>query len=126
LNSFAWGKKKKEIVFIPPGIKIVAYQPGDWERKKSMNVATNLLQVKDIDVFYGLSDEMALGASQAYKAAGITDIIIIGIDGNPNTFVSIEKGDVTATLGVNPDTTGEEAIKAAEKRLREKAHLKKS
>lgn len=102
-----------------PGIKVIASQPGDWEREKSMNVATNLLQSKkNIDVFYGLSDEMALGAAQACKAAGRKDILIIGVDGNPNAIAAVAKGDITGTLGVYPDVIGEEAIKAVDKAIR--------
>jgi ribose transport system substrate-binding protein len=53
-----------------PGVQVVASQPGDWEREKSYNVAQNILQSNpDVDVFYGLSDEMALGAARAVKEA---------------------------------------------------------
>jgi ribose transport system substrate-binding protein len=93
------------------GITVVAAQSGDWEREKSMNVAQNILQSNpDIDVFYGLSDEMALGASQACKAAGKKGVVIIGIDGNPNAIDAVAKGDITATLGTNPDLMGAKAV----------------
>jgi len=99
-----------------PNIKVVATQPGDWEREKSMNAATNMLQAHpDIDVFYGLSDEMALGAAQACKAAGKKNILTIGIDGNPNALEAIKKGELTATLYVYPDVIGAKAIEALDK-----------
>ncbi|WAM36167.1 sugar ABC transporter substrate-binding protein [Caldicellulosiruptor acetigenus] len=102
-----------------PGIKVVAVQPGDWEREKSMNAAMNMLQAHpDIEVFYGLSDEMALGAAQACKAAGRKDILTIGIDGNPNALEAITKGELTATLYVYPDVIGAKAIEALDKVIR--------
>ena len=102
-----------------PGIQVVASQPGDWEREKSMNVAQNILQAHpDVDVFYGLSDEMALGASQACKAAGKKGVTIIGIDGNPNAIDAVGKGDLTATLGVNPDLIGAKAIETLDKAVK--------
>ena len=109
-----------------PGIKVVASQPGDWEREKSMNVATNILQANpDIDVFYGLSDEMALGASQAAKAAGKKGLVIIGIDGNPNAIEAVAKGDITGTLGVNPDLIGAKAIETLDKAIKGQSSPKK-
>lgn len=109
-----------------PGIKVVAAQPGDWEREKSMNVAQNILQSNpDVDVFYGLSDEMALGASQACKAANKHGVVIIGIDGNPNAVEAVAKGDITATLGTNPDLIGAKAIETLGKAIRGASSPKK-
>jgi ribose transport system substrate-binding protein len=97
----------------PANVKVVASQPGDWEREKSMNVASNLLQAyPEINMFYGLSDEMALGAAQACKAKGKTDVIIIGIDGNPNALNAVAVGDITATVNVKPPLIGYKAIEA--------------
>jgi ribose transport system substrate-binding protein len=109
-----------------PGVTVVASQPGDWEREKSMNVAQNILQSNpDVDVFYGLSDEMALGAAQACKAAGKKGVVIIGIDGNPNAIEAIGKGDITATLGVNPDQIGAKAIDTLNKAIKGQPSPKK-
>jgi ribose transport system substrate-binding protein len=109
-----------------PGVQVVASQPGDWEREKSMNVAQNILESNpDIDVFYGLSDEMALGASQACKAAGKKGVVIIGIDGNPNAIDAVAKGDITATLGVNPDLIGAKAIETLSLAINKKTSPKK-
>ena len=96
-----------------PGIKVVASQAGDWEREKGMNAATNMLQAHpEINVFYGLSDEMALGAAQACKQAGRTDIICVGLDGNPNAKEAVKAGELTATLDVGPVAIGKNAIEA--------------
>ncbi|MBU3100247.1 MULTISPECIES: sugar ABC transporter substrate-binding protein [Clostridium] len=92
-------------------IKIVATQPANWEREKGMNVATNMYQAnKTINVFYGLSDEMAIGATQAFKSVGIKDGITIGIDGNPATMDSISKGETTATVYTSPKEIGTQSI----------------
>jgi len=93
-----------------PEIEVLASQPADWEREKAMNVAENILQAyPDIDLFYGVSDEMALGASQAALAAG-KKIFILGIDGNPNAVQAIKEGRLTATLGTNPRLMGAKII----------------
>lgn len=96
-----------------PGIKIVAAQPGDWEREKGMNAAQNMLTANpDINAFVGLSDEMALGALQAKRAAGRDDIIVCGIDGNPNALESVKEGKLDGTLYVYPHKNGSMAIDA--------------
>jgi ribose transport system substrate-binding protein len=92
-------------------IKIVATQPADWEREKGMNVATNLYQANNsINMFYGLSDEMAIGAAQAARSANIKDAVTVGIDGNPATLDSIAAGETTATIYTNPKEMGKEAV----------------
>jgi ribose transport system substrate-binding protein len=96
-----------------PGVTLAASQPGDWEREKGMNAAANMLQANpQINVFYGLSDEMALGAAQACRQAGRDDIICIGLDGNPNAMEAVKAGQLTATLDVGPVAIGRNAIEA--------------
>jgi ribose transport system substrate-binding protein len=96
-----------------PGVTLVASQPGDWEREKGMNAAANMLQANPhINVFYGLSDEMALGAAQACRQAGRDDIICVGLDGNPNAMEAVKAGQLTATLDVGPVAIGRNAIEA--------------
>ncbi|NLD51975.1 MAG: sugar ABC transporter substrate-binding protein [Clostridiales bacterium] len=96
-----------------PNIEVVATQPGDWVREKGMNAAMDMLQAHpDINVIYGLSDEMALGAVQAIKQLGRDDIIVVGLDGNPNAFESVKAGELTATLDCGPVAIGANAILA--------------
>jgi ribose transport system substrate-binding protein len=96
-----------------PGVVLVASQPGDWEREKGMNAAANMMQANpQINVFYGLSDEMALGAAQACKQADRDDIICVGLDGNPNAKEAVKAGQLTATLDVGPVYIGKNAIEA--------------
>ena len=96
-----------------PGITVVASQPGDWVREKGMNAAMDMIQAHpEITVIYGLSDEMALGAVQACKQLNRTDIICVGLDGNPNAFESVKAGELTATLDCGPVAIGANAITA--------------
>ena len=83
-----------------------------------MNAATNMLQAHpEINVFYGLSDEMALGAAQACKQAGRADILCVGLDGNPNAKEAVKAGELTATLDVGPVAIGKNAIEALVKAI---------
>ncbi|MEF9972375.1 MAG: sugar ABC transporter substrate-binding protein [Clostridia bacterium] len=96
-----------------PGIEVVATQPGDWVRETGMNAAMDMLQAHpEINVIYGLSDEMALGAVQACKQLNREDIICVGLDGNPNAFESVKAGELTATLDCGPVAIGANAVLA--------------
>ena len=96
-----------------PGINVVATQPGDWVREKGMNAAMDMIQAHpEINVIYGLSDEMALGAVQACKQLNRDDIICVGLDGNPNAKESVKAGELDGTLDCGPVAIGANAIKA--------------
>lgn len=96
-----------------PGIEVVATQPGDWVRETGMNAAMDMLQAHpEINVIYGLSDEMALGAVQACKQIGRDDIIVVGLDGNPNALESVKAGELDATLDCGPVAIGANAVLA--------------
>jgi ribose transport system substrate-binding protein len=102
-----------------PGITLVASQPGDWLREKGMNAAANMIQANPgISVIYGLSDEMALGAYQAKKQIGRDDIIVIGLDGNPNALESVKNGELDATLNCGPVDIGRNAVIYMDKALK--------
>lgn len=100
-----------------PGITVVGETPADWEREKAVNVATAALQKDpDIKLFYGVSDEMAIGAGIAARRLG-KDVFTIGIDGNDVTLDLIAKGEVTATLGVYPSKMGAVVVSQMQKVL---------
>lgn len=67
----------------------------------------NLLQAhgNDIDAVFCHNDQMALGAVQAIKAAGLKpneDILVIGIDGEMDAFKSVIAGEMSATVVSSP------------------------
>lgn len=105
-----------------PKVQIVGEQTGEWEREKSAAVASAALQGQpEIDLFFGNSDEMSIGACQAakqLKRAINKDIFCVGIDGNAVTLDLIEKGEVTATLGVYPDRIGQTLVTQIDKHLK--------
>ncbi len=104
-----------------PGVKVVGEQTAEWEREKAVNVATMALQQRpEIDLFYGNSDEMGIGACIAAEKMGRKideDIWCVSIDGNDVTLDLIEGGKTTATLGVYPNLMGRVVIQQMEKVL---------
>lgn len=98
-----------------PGIKVVATQPGDWEREKGMNAAANMLQAHpEIDVFFALCDEMGLGAAKAIEQAG-AKAKVVAFDGNPNAIEAVKAGQTLGTLSINGVETGKLCVEALDK-----------
>ncbi len=97
-----------------PAVQVVGEQNAEWDREKGANVATAaLLQTPDIDVFYGNSDEMGIGAALAAEKLGLRinrDFFALSIDGNDPTLDLIKSGQYTATLGVDPTRMGQVVI----------------
>lgn len=93
-----------------PNVEVVGEQSGEWLRTKGQEVAGIALQQNpDIDVFYGNSDEMAIGAALAAEGLGLeinTDFFAVGIDGNVPTLDLLGEGQFSATLGVDPFRMG--------------------
>lgn len=58
-----------------------------------------LTQYPNIDVFFGLSDDLTLGGIQAIEAAGKTsDITVVSIDGMNEAFQAIKDGKLDMTV----------------------------
>jgi ribose transport system substrate-binding protein len=93
-----------------PNVEVVGQQSAEWLRTRGSEVATIALQATpDIDVFYGNSDEMAIGAALAATDLGLVinqDFFAVGIDGNQPTLDLLGEGQFSATLGVDPFRMG--------------------
>lgn len=93
-----------------PNVEVVGAQTAEWLRTRGQEVASIALQqTPDIDVFYGNSDEMAIGAALAATDLGLIineDFFAVGIDGNVPTLDLLGNGQFSATLGVDPFRMG--------------------
>ncbi len=102
-----------------PNVEVVGEQTANWLRQDGQAVASVAWQADpDIDVFYGNSDEMAIGAALAGEQLGLTineDFFAVGIDGNPPTLDLLADGKFSATLGVDPYNMGVTTMDTLEK-----------
>ena len=83
------------------GIEIVAEQEAEWQRTKGNDVMANwLASGVTPDVVFANNDEMALGAIQALKGAGVSmdDVIVAGVDATADALKSMEQGDLDVTV----------------------------
>lgn len=69
----------REVMSRFPDIKILDSQSGGWNREKALNV-TQAMLVKhpQVDAIWASDDDMALGAEQALKEAGRTNVWMLG------------------------------------------------
>jgi len=67
-----------------------------------------------INVVFCHNDDTAIGAMNACKSAGVSDILIVGFDGNKSAVELIMAGElVKATVAQQPFAMGYEVVKAA-------------
>lgn len=104
-----------------PDIEVVASQTANFKRTEGMSVTENLLQkYTDVQGIIGMNDESALGAVQALKAAGKTDVLVAGFDGSTDATSAVESGDMFATYNTDPYGSGYIACAYAVRNLNDK------
>ncbi len=93
-------------------LKIVRSQTGDFTRSQGKVVMESFLKAEggaNICALYAHNDDMAVGAIQAIKEAGLkpgSDIKIVSIDGVPDAHLAIANGEMNATIELTPDMAG--------------------
>ena len=94
---------------------VVASVPGNWDRQKSLDEATTILQqYPDLVGFYCNNDTMALGVVEAVRSLNkLGKVVIIGTDGIGEAYDSIRKGEMTGTVDSFPELTGQVAVDVA-------------
>ena len=89
-----------------PNIEIVARQSGDFTRDQGREVMASMLETYDhIDGVFAHNDDMALGAIEAIKEAGLKpgeDIKIISVDGVKGAFEAVLAGELNCTVECTP------------------------
>jgi inositol transport system substrate-binding protein len=82
-------------------ITIIDEQTAEWSRDKAADLMTNWISSGDsFDAVFGNNDEMAIGAIQAMKSAGISmdDVVVGGVDATSDALVAMAQGDMDVTV----------------------------
>jgi ABC-type sugar transport system substrate-binding protein len=119
-----------EVIATPDcsGMKIVAEQSAFFDRTKAQNLMTNWLSKGlKYDAVVANNDEMAIGALQAMKAAGVDTkkAIVGGIDATQDALASMKAGDLKVTVFQDAAGQGKGAVDAALKLIKGEAVDKK-
>ena len=107
-----------EVIATPEckGMKIIAEQTAEWDRTKAQNLMTNWLSKGlKFDAVISNNDEMAVGALQAMKAAGVDTkkAIVGGVDATQDALASMKEGDLKVTVFQDAAGQGKGAVDAA-------------
>jgi inositol transport system substrate-binding protein len=107
-----------EVIATPDcsGIKIIAEQTAEWDRTKGQNLMTNWLSKgMQFDAVVSNNDEMAIGALQAMKSAGIDTqkAVVGGIDATQDALASMKAGDLKVTVFQDAAGQGKGAVDMA-------------
>ena len=98
------------------GMKIIAEQTGEWDRTKGQNLMTNWLSKgMKFDAVISNNDEMAIGAIQAMKSAGVDTkkMIVGGVDATQDGLAAMKAGDLKVTVFQDAAGQGKGAVDAA-------------
>lgn len=82
-----------------PDLEMVAQQSANWSQTEAYEKMETILQANpEIKGVISGNDTMAMGAWAALKAAGRTDVIVVGFDGSNDVRDSILEGGIKATV----------------------------
>jgi inositol transport system substrate-binding protein len=98
------------------GIKIVEEQTGNWERTQGTDLMTNWISSGvQFDAVVSNNDEMAIGAIQALKAAGVDmkKVIVGGVDATQDALAAMKAGDLDVTVFQNAAAQGSGSVDTA-------------
>jgi ABC-type sugar transport system substrate-binding protein len=98
------------------GMKIVAEQTANYDRTQAQNLMTNWLSKGlKFDAVVSNNDEMAIGAIQAMKSAGMDtkSAIVGGVDATQDALASMKAGDLKVTVFQDAAGQGKGAVDAA-------------
>ncbi|MDO6590165.1 rhizopine-binding protein [Loktanella sp. D2R18] len=82
-------------------ITLIDEQTANWSRDEANDLMTNWISSGEpFDAVFGNNDEMALGAIQAMKAAGISmdDVVVGGVDATSDALLSMQAGEMDVTV----------------------------
>jgi ABC-type sugar transport system substrate-binding protein len=96
-----------------PKLTLVAAVPGDWNRQKAFDQMQNLIVSNpNLKAVFVQNEDMALGAIQALKQAGMEkDVAIVAQNGAPYGLESIAADGIKATVGWSPSQEAQLALR---------------
>jgi len=101
-----------EVINLFPKMEIIVSQTADFRRPFGKQVMESILHTEDptqICAVWSHNDDMAIGAIEAIKEAGLDpgdDILIVSVDAIPDIFLAMMQGDANATVELSPYMAG--------------------
>lgn len=88
----------------PAGYKVTFAQNSTQTRENGLKLSEDaLIANPDLVAIYASNDDLALGAAQAVKASGkVGQVAVIGLNGSPPALAAVHKGEMAATVLLDP------------------------
>ncbi len=99
-------------------LNVIDEQTANWSRDQAQTLMTNWLSTgAAFDALIANNDEMAIGAIQSMKAAGIdmASVVVGGVDATQDALAAMQAGDLDVTVFQNAAAQGSGAQDAATK-----------
>jgi len=94
-----------------PAVTIVAdIDAGGSRAEASSDMGDVLQRYKNLSGVFGINDDSALGALTAMRAAGVSNIAVVGYDGSPEARTAISQGRMYGDPIQHPDVIGKDMI----------------
>lgn len=85
-----------------------------WHQDEGFDIAQDMIQANsNINIIFGRADALALGAAQAVRAAGLSDVLIVGFDGDVAGLEAVRDGVIAATVTQKTQHMGRLAYQSA-------------
>lgn len=118
-NAGIRSKGYHDVIDQYPDMKSVARQSANWSQTEAFAKMESILQSNPgIKGVISGNDTMAMGAWAALKAAGRTDVIVVGFDGSNDVRDSIKEGGIKATVLQPAYRIAQIAVEQADKFLK--------
>jgi ABC-type sugar transport system substrate-binding protein len=97
-----------EVLALFPGMQVIRSETGNFVRTEGKAVMESFLNAEDpanICAVFAHNDDMAIGAIEAIKEAGLApgkDILVVSVDAIPDIFDSLDAGETNATVELSP------------------------
>ncbi len=102
-----------------PDLVNVARASANWSQTEAFQKMETILQGnRKIDGVLAGNDTMALGASAALLAAGLPNVVVVGLDGSPDVLAAIRRGEIRATVLQQAALIARSAVEQADLYLR--------
>jgi ABC-type sugar transport system substrate-binding protein len=97
-------------------MEVVEEQTGNWQRQQGADLMTNWITAGiEYHAVVANNDEMAIGAIQSLKAAGIPmdQVVVAGVDATQDALTAMQAGDLDVTVFQDAAGQGQGALNAA-------------
>jgi erythritol transport system substrate-binding protein len=118
-NAHVRSQAFHEVVDPYDDLIMVAQQTANWEQTEAYEKMETILKTNpDIKGVMCGNDTMAVGAAAAIKSAGLSGIVIVGVDGSDEAAALIKVGEMTGTALQQAALIAEMAVEQADKYIK--------